>query len=449
MLYGLKHQSVLKFCTLVCFNLLFGFSGSALAGQNESPQTTFPWVDLVKGEAVQAPSRISNLDELIKIALSNNSLLKAEYAAWQMGLEAVEAIITLPDPSLSMGYFVEPVETAQGPQKLKLSLGQSIPWPSKTSARNQAGSAAAERSFEELSDAKLRLVRDLRLLWIELAHSQQSIHLNEEKLKLAKDLEAVHRNNYASGSIAHFKFSSVQIQTLTLADHLENLREQHFRTILKIESLLELDHPLPGTFFPENIAISNPLMFNTEEEAKHPRLGVLEKYLEQTGAEEQLAKAEFLPDWRIGIDYIITDKKILNGVKVQDSGKNPIIASFGISLPIWNFGNKRSALRSSQWKGRQIEEMQKQEISELKKETGIATSLMKDKERRFSLLETLLVPKAQEIVEVMEQTYVSQATDIETYTRAKQEYLDLKLQLIDALRAVETEKVKLAYLRGK
>ena len=68
------------------------------------------------------------LDVYLKEAAQNNPGLKARYFAYQAALEKVPQVGALPDPQVSFGYFISPVETRVGPQRMRISAMQMFPW---------------------------------------------------------------------------------------------------------------------------------------------------------------------------------------------------------------------------------------------------------------------------------------------------------------------------------
>ena len=54
------------------------------------------------------------LDGYLKLGAENNPGLKAKFAEYNAALEKVPQVGTLPDPTISFGYFITPVETRVG-----------------------------------------------------------------------------------------------------------------------------------------------------------------------------------------------------------------------------------------------------------------------------------------------------------------------------------------------
>ena len=69
-----------------------------------------------------------SLNDYYTIAAENNPELKAKYKEFEAAMQKIPQVSSLPDPNLSMGYFISPVETRLGPQNVRLSLSQMFPW---------------------------------------------------------------------------------------------------------------------------------------------------------------------------------------------------------------------------------------------------------------------------------------------------------------------------------
>ncbi|WKV13918.1 TolC family protein [Marivirga harenae] len=88
----MRHLYILKYFKLflsICFLALLSFSTN---GQDST----------------------NRLDSFFKIAVENNPKLQAEYKAYEAALQKLPQASSLPDPNLSIGYFVSPVETRVG-----------------------------------------------------------------------------------------------------------------------------------------------------------------------------------------------------------------------------------------------------------------------------------------------------------------------------------------------
>jgi len=267
-------------------------------------------------------------------------------------------------------------------------------------------------------------------------------------MTLSRDLEEILNIQYQSASISHKNLIDAQMQTLMLNNQMEDLHDQLNRIQLTLSRDLELETLFPEVFIP---AIYTDLRVVTTENAVsgvHPRLRQLHYMLEEAQAQQSHARADYLPDLRIGLDYILTDKKITEGVEISESGKNPFTVSAGISLPLWNWGSKRAALGVSQWQEQRSQSLRNREAELLEEDHQTTLSLLNESLRQIDLYKDELLPRAMEIEQVTEQNYVSQGADISDLTLARQHVLDLQLGLADAQRTARVQNAILTYLKG-
>lgn len=420
-----------------------------LAVENNSAKPTSDWLIRLAQKPVDLPSQVNGVDDLIVSVLTNNSQLRSEYAGWQMRESSVRMVVNLPDPTLSAGYFARSVETAQGPQVAKVSVSQVIPWLSKVKAAKADKQALADQAYEKLENTWLTLIRELRYLWIEAVYLQQSLIIMDRKINLSSDLEAILTTQYTSASISHQKYALVQIRTLELADRREVLIDQRQRTLIELGILLELEGSFPKDALPEKMVVTKFVNPNSTISNIHPRLGNLDRLLDGSIAQEAAARADYLPNLKLGLDYIFTGKKELGGIDVPESGQDPIIFSVGMALPIWNWKAKRSAVSAAQHQVSQVKALRQREEQLLQQQHDLSFSKLNENRRLVDLLRNELIPRSEEIVKVSEQAYISQSIDIQAFTETQQKLLDLKLSLAKAQRSTENQNIVLAYLRGE
>ncbi|MBC8375845.1 MAG: TolC family protein [FCB group bacterium] len=407
------------------------------------------WINQLEQRPTELPSQVKSLDELIGLSLSRNSEIRAQYAQWRTHQDAEKTISNLPDPNLGIGYFIEPVETAQGPQSTKISLGQTIPWRSKIRADRDTREYQSIQSYKALETENLSLIREITSLWVESGYIQSKTSLIDAKIALSRDLEEILSIQYQSASISHKKLVEVQIQTLQLENDLRDLESQFYRLRTKLGSILEIDSPLPDDFLPiQTVHFLYEFSWG-EVSSDHPRLQGLEAMLQETGARKASAQAAYIPDLKIGLDYILTDKKVANGIDIAGSGKDPLILSAGIELPLWSWKAKKAAVKASKWQEKKAQAMLDAESSRLAQDYEISQSKLDEDMRLIHLYQDQLIPKAREIEKVMQQEYIGQSSDVFSYTMARQHVLDLQLKLTNAQYSAQLHLADLSYLKGK
>ena len=92
------------------------------------------------------------LNEYQQQAVENNPSVKAAFKQFEADMTRVQQVNSLPDPTLSFGYFISPVETRVGPQQARFSLTQMFPWFGTLKAKGGVATLQAEASYQQFVD---------------------------------------------------------------------------------------------------------------------------------------------------------------------------------------------------------------------------------------------------------------------------------------------------------
>ena len=87
-------------------------------------------------------------ENYLRIAAEKNPGMQGMYKEYEIALQKAAQVNSLPDPTLSFGYFISPVETRVGPQKAKFSLTQMFPLFGTLKAQGDAAALMAEAKFK-------------------------------------------------------------------------------------------------------------------------------------------------------------------------------------------------------------------------------------------------------------------------------------------------------------
>jgi outer membrane protein TolC len=145
-----------------------------------------------------------SIDSLYRLAAEQNPSVKASYARFEGALNRVMQRQALPDPGLSLGYFIAPIETRLGPQQARLSLKQQFPWWGTRQARGEVARLQAEAAYQQFLQQKNELYAQLAGAWYPLVKRQASLRVEKEHLDLLNQWRklAVQRLENNKGSLA-------------------------------------------------------------------------------------------------------------------------------------------------------------------------------------------------------------------------------------------------------
>ena len=104
------------------------------------------------------------LETLIEVALTRNPEIQKYEIQHGISLEKVNEAGALPNTDFEFGVPIGSPETRTGPQQLKVSAKQRIPWFGVVTARKNYAITLAEAQYEEVVIAKRKLIASVSKL---------------------------------------------------------------------------------------------------------------------------------------------------------------------------------------------------------------------------------------------------------------------------------------------
>ena len=130
-----------------------------------------------------------SLANYLEIAAKNNPLVLQKFAEYEAAMQKVPQVGGLPDPELSLGIFLKPMELVGGNQVADIRLMQMFPWFGVLKNAKDEMSLMAQAKFESFRDAKLQVFYELQQTWYELYKVNAAIQVSEKNLEILKTLE--------------------------------------------------------------------------------------------------------------------------------------------------------------------------------------------------------------------------------------------------------------------
>ena len=125
----------------------------------------------------------------LEIAAKNNPTVLQKFSEYQAALQKIPQVGSLPDPELSAGVFLSPMELVNGNQVADLRLMQMFPWFGVLRYSKDEMSLMAKAKFELFRDAKLQVFYDVQRTWYELYKVQKDISISEKNIEILKIIE--------------------------------------------------------------------------------------------------------------------------------------------------------------------------------------------------------------------------------------------------------------------
>ena len=269
-----------------------------------------------------------NVDDLFVAAAKNRPEIRAIYHEFEAEVERVAAVSGFPDPNLSMGYFLSPIETRVGPQRFRASLSQRIPWWGELRTVENVQKAKAEVAYQ-------RYLWALHQLYIEVVESYsryyewQKIYSNtlaEQELR-SQSLD-LKRQQYIEGKASLTDITRAEMALDDVNRLTEKMKDQFDAVVLQIQTVVgdRIDLSLP-----QNLSLLDSLSVPTAQ-AKNAYTEVFQKQNEAISERVARTKKRRIPQLNLGIDYMAIEN---TNLPTPEAGKDALMPMVGISLPIF------------------------------------------------------------------------------------------------------------------
>lgn len=139
--------------------------------------------------SLSANSQNDSLQFYLEIAAKNNPAVLQKFAEYQAALQKVPQVGSLPDPEVSLGVFLSPMELVGGNQVADIRLMQMFPWFGVLKNAKDEMSLMAKAKYETFRDAKLQVFYDVQRTWYELNKIKQNIRVSEKNIHLLRTIE--------------------------------------------------------------------------------------------------------------------------------------------------------------------------------------------------------------------------------------------------------------------
>jgi outer membrane protein TolC len=163
--------------------------------------------------------------------------------------------------------------------------------------------------------------------------------------------------------------------------------------------------------------------------SSHPELKKFEAMARSNEAAARRVRADRLPGFAVGVDWIETGGA--RGAGVQDSGKDPFMVSVSMDLPLWqaSYRDEEQAARAEAAAHRADGEAA---LRDVEAELERALSDVRDADRRIRLYQHTLVPQGETTLSSLRGSYEVGKSTLAQVLMAERRLLDLRDSLAQA-----------------
>lgn len=141
-----------------------------------------------------------SLNTYLREAIEHHPQLKADYAVYEATLERLPQAAALDDPTLEMGFFLQPMEIIGGRQVANFKLMQMFPWFGTQKAAREEAAEMAKMEYERFRMNRDNLLLQVKTQWYELNRLHTQLRAINEQRTILHQLLELKTQKYAAGN---------------------------------------------------------------------------------------------------------------------------------------------------------------------------------------------------------------------------------------------------------
>ena len=435
-------------------------------------------------------SQTDSLTFYLEIAAKNNPLVLQRYAEYEAALQKVPQVGSLPDPELSMGVFLSPMELVGGNQLADIRLMQMFPWFGVLKNAKDEMSLMAKAKYQTFNDARFQLYFDVQRTWYELNKVEQNIRIYEQNIELLRTIERLsvvrfktaplgnstgnasntisqasvqspsassemggmggNSNNASvvssnqsssmgensmgssSGSFGLSDVYQIQIEMNELQNQIEGLKNQQKTIVAQFNNYLNRSQASSVSLLDTILAVdfqSSQLAITDSLLSNHPMLGMLDFEQQSLEAQKRMVTKMGYPMVGVGLNYSLIAKNEMSSSAMN--GSDMIMPMVTVTLPIYR--KKYKAMQAEvEWMKTVNRQSYQATANALQTEYYQAIQLHHDAQRRSKLYADQF-QLASKSLEILLKSFTTSGSDLTTVLRVQQQKLEYQFKQTEAI----------------
>jgi outer membrane protein TolC len=335
------------------------------------------------------------LNDLIEEAISKNPEILAAKSRWEVTRERPLQAGSLDDPIIGLGITNLPTNnfsfrTEDMTQK-EVSITQRFPYPGKRSLRTEAAEKEAETALWDYEEIKVKIARELKAAYHELAFVNKAIEVTEKNREILKLLNQIAETKYSLGEGIQADLLKSQVDLSKMIDELISLNQTKRSLKSRLNTLLHRA-PFAPLGEPEEMVLARlsaePEDLLKEAEEKRPLLQSAKRMIEKNKVSLRAAEKDYYPDFDVKLAYGQRD----DGPMGRRS--DMVSAMVGFNLPVWHKSKQARRVAEFQKEIRSSQDQYHALANEIRFLVSEKLTEIERTEKQIELLKTGIIPQA-------------------------------------------------------
>jgi cobalt-zinc-cadmium efflux system outer membrane protein len=390
------------------------------------------------------------LDGYLTEAADSNPGLKSKFNDYLAALEKVPQVGALPDPQVTFGYFISPVETRVGPQRARISASQMFPWFGSLGAKKEASVLLAKSKYELLEEAKSRLFFDIKSTYYNLYFAQKAIEITGENIDILKTFRRLALSKVESGLASSVDVLRVEMEIDDLENQLALQKDGYGAMQSAFNNLLNTDDQrtisLPDTLVVIDPGLDRKTVLDSIRSHNHQvlQMEIMEASFKK---QEVVARKTGKPNFMVGFDYVVVGKSTSPMTAPSESGKDAFVFPMvGLSIPLYR--HKYTAMvKEAVLMQQSTNDAKRDKINALETTFAVTEKEYKDAIRRIPLF-TGQSARANNSLNILRTEYETSGKNFEEVLRMERQLLRYRLEIEKARSDKGATMAFIQYLMG-
>tara|TARA_R110002049_G_scaffold25956_2_gene90683 strand:+ start:5356 stop:6576 length:1221 start_codon:yes stop_codon:yes gene_type:complete len=386
-----------------------------------------------------------DLQTYIQEAETNNPQIQAFDLKYLIAQEKVNEVNTLPNTTVSAGYFASEPETRTGAQRARFSISQMLPWLGTITARQNYATSMANVDYVEIAIAKRKLALAVAQSYYQLYTIDAKKKVLDQNIDLLMTYERL-----ALTSVEVGKASAVDVLKLQIRQN-----EMHQK-----RAILEQDYLAEKTNFnnllnrPENLSIdvvtemtlpSEDPIYSENGLELNPEILKYDEMFESIVQSELLNKKDGAPNIGFGLDYIPIQER--PDMSFDDNGKDIVMPMVTFSIPVFN-NRIKSNSKQNEMRLKEIE-LQKNERFNLLQTALTKAEAGRNEARIKYNTQQLNLGQAKNAEEILVKNYETGTIDFNDVLDIQELQLKFQIHKIEAIKGYFGQMAVINYLTNQ
>ncbi|MCK0145379.1 TolC family protein [Arenibacter sp. F26102] len=390
-------------------------------------------------------AKAQDLQSYIQEAQKNNPQIQAFDLKYSIAQEKANEVNTLPNTTVSAGYFVSEPETRTGAQRARFSVSQMLPWFGTITARQNYAVSMSNVDYIEIAIAKRKLALAVAQSYYQLYAIEARQMVLDQNIRLLRTYERLALTSVEVGKASAVDVLKLQIRQNEMQQqrailHQDYLAEKtNFNNLLNRKESISIDVVTELTLPLEDpINLGNGLELN-------PEILKYDEMFEAIVQSELVNKKDGAPNIGFGLDYIPIQER--PDMSFDDNGKDIVMPMVTFSIPIFN-NRIRSVSKQNEMRLKETE-LQKNERFNLLQSALAKAESGRNEARIIYNTQQINLKQAKNAEEILMKNYETGTIDFNDVLDIQELQLKFQINEIEAVKAYYGQMAVINYLTNQ